>query len=111
MADFCQMFPGFERAGTNEWLRNGPYGDLSRRVILESKLFYVCVEDNEWSLAVELVQKEEPWGLPWMENLQKQLYQKYLDGMKKALLNRLPGVGIRTGAWTSGRIKKEECLV
>ena len=33
MADFCQMFPGFERAGTNEWLRNGPYGDLSRRVI------------------------------------------------------------------------------
>ena len=111
MADFCQMFPGFERAGTNEWLRNGPYGDLSRRVILESKLFYVCVEDNEWSLAVELVQKEEPWGLPWMENLQKQLYQKYLDGMKKALLNRLPGVGIRTGAWTSGRIKREECLV
>ena len=111
MADFCQMFPGFERAGTNEWLRNGPYGDLSRRVILESKLFYVCVEDNEWSLAVELLQKEEPWGLPWMENLQKQLYQKYLDGMKKALLNRLPGVGIRTGAWTSGRIKKEECLV
>ena len=108
MADFCQMFPSFERAGTNEWLRNGPYGDLSRRVILESKLFYVCVEDNEWSLAVELVQKEEPLGDVWMENLQKRLYQKYLDGMKKALLNRLPSIGTYSGAWTSGRIKREE---
>lgn len=109
--DFRQMFPSFERAGPNEWLRNGPYGDRSRRVILESKLFYICVEDNEWSLAVELIQKEEPWGLPWMENLQSRLYQKYLEGMKKALLNRLPGIGTYSGAWTSGRIKREECLV
>lgn len=45
MADFCQMFPSFERAGSNEWLRNGLYGDYGRRVILESKLFYICVED------------------------------------------------------------------
>ena len=48
MEDFCRMFPSFKRAGTNEWFRNGPYGDLSRRVLLESKLFYICVEDNEW---------------------------------------------------------------
>lgn len=25
---------------------------------MESKLFYVAVQDNEWSLAVELIQKE-----------------------------------------------------
>lgn len=111
MEDFCKRFPSFERAEGNEWVRNGPWGDYSRRVILESKLFYICVEDNEWSLAVELVQKEEPWGDVWMENLQKRLYQKYLDGMKKALLNRLPGIGTYSGAWTSGRITREECLV
>lgn len=110
MEDFCKMFPSFEKAEPNKWIRGGSW-DYSRRVILESKLFYICVEDNQWSLAVELIQKEEPWGLPWMENLQSRLYQKYLEGMKKALLNRLPGIGTYSGAWTSGRIKREECLV
>ena len=90
------------------WIKNGSWGPLSRLVILESRLFYIAVEDNEWSLAVELVQKEEPLGDVWMENLQKRLYQKYLDGMKKALLNRLPSIGTYSGAWTSGRIKREE---
>lgn len=33
---------------------------------------------------------------------------QYLEGMKKCLLNRLPSIGIYTGAWTSGRITKEE---
>ena len=111
ISSFVRMFPSFKRPMKETWIKNGSWGPLSRRVILESKLFYIAVEDNEWSLAVELVQKEEPWGLPWMENLQKRLYQKYLDGMKKALLNRLPGIGTYSGAWTSGRIKREECLV
>ncbi len=110
-ADFCQMFPSFARPAKRVWLTEPGFGGRSRLVLLESKLFCICLEDNEWSLAVELVQKEEPWGDVWMENLQKRLYQKYLDGMRKALLNRLPGIGIRTGAWTSGRIKREECAV
>ena len=110
MDDFTRMFPSFEKASGDKWIRAGLYGDRSRRVILESKLFYVCLEDNEWSMAVELIQKEEPWGLSWMENLQKRLYEKYLDGMKKALLNRLPSIGIRTGAWTSGTIKRDEVM-
>ena len=111
--DYGELIGGrwlFEKASGDEWIRAGLYGDRSRRVILESKLFYVCLEDNEWSLAVELIQKEEPWGLSWMENLQKRLYEKYLDGMKKALLNRLPSIGIRTGAWTSGTIKRDEVM-
>ena len=28
-----------------------------RRVILQNQLFYIALEDNEWSLAVELLQK------------------------------------------------------
>lgn len=111
MADFRQAFPSFVRPAKEVWLTEPGFGGCSRLVLLESKLFYICLEDNEWSLAVELIQKEEPWGDVWMENLQKRLYQKYLDGMRKALLNRLPGIGIRTGAWTSGRIKREECAV
>lgn len=111
VSDFCQMFSSFVRPVKETWLTEPGFGSRSRRVILESKLFYIAVEDNEWSLAVELLQKEEPWGDVWMENLQKRLYKKYLDGMKTALLNRLPGIGTYSGAWTSGRIKREECLV
>ena len=108
ISSFVRMFPSFERPMKETWIKNGSWGPLSRLVILESRLFYIAVEDNEWSLAVELVQKEEPLGDVWMENLQTRLYQKYLDGMKKALLNRLPSIGTYSGAWTSGRIKREE---
>ena len=102
MDDFTRMFRSFDRVSPNRWL------DRSRRIILESKLFYVCIEDNDWSLAVELIQKEEPYGASWMENLQGQLYEKYLRGIKLCLLNRLPSIGYRKGAWTSGTIKRED---
>lgn len=106
MDAFCQMFPSFGRPSKEFWIDSS-----CRRVIMESKLFYICMEDNEWSMAVELVQKEEPWGDVWMENLQKRLYEKYLEGMKKALLMRLPSIGTRCGPWLSRTIKREEALV
>ncbi len=49
---FIQKFHSFYRANPDEWLGR------TKRIILESGLFYVCVEDNGWSLAVELIQKE-----------------------------------------------------
>lgn len=97
MEEFTQMFPSFKRVEPERWL------DRSRRAILESGLFYIAVEDNEWSLAVELIQKEEPWGDVWMENLQKRLYEKYLEGVKKALLMRVPSICPYGGAWTHGK--------
>lgn len=99
--DFTRMFPAFERAGSNKWL--GRY----QRVILESKLFYICIEDNEWSLAVELIMKEPPWGY-CIEGLQARHYQRYLDGMRDCLFNRLDELGTYSGAWTSGRIRRED---
>lgn len=104
MDEFSRMFPSFKRVEPERWL------DRSRRAILESKLFYIAVEDNEWSLAVELIQKEEPWGDVWMENLQKRLYEKYLEGMKRCLLKRLPSIGTRNGPWMSSTIKREELM-
>lgn len=94
-------------SNSNVWLGN------ERRVILENELFYICVEDNEWSLAVELVQKDgySDCQSAWLAGLQKRRYREYLDSMKKALLARLPSIGIRTGAWTSGTITREEAGV
>ncbi len=108
MDGFTRMFRSFCRVHPNKLLKNGAYGDASRRVILESGLFYVCIEDNEWSVAIELVQKKEPYGEPWMENLQQALFEKYLDGMKKCLLDRLPRIGTYKGAWTCGELRRED---
>ena len=103
-----KLCPSFQpAANSNVWLGN------ERRVILENELFYICVEDNEWSLAVELVQKDgySDCQSAWLAGLQKRRYREYLDSMKKALLARLPSIGIRTGAWTSGTITREEAGV
>lgn len=107
MESFCRMFPSFSKVWGDQWIRDGAYGDANRRVIMENKLFYIAVQDNEWSLAVELIQKEDPYDAH-LSGLQARHYLRYLDGMKKCLLERLPSIGTRTGAWTSGTIKREE---
>ena len=107
MDSFGRMFPSFSRVHGDQWIRDGAYGDVNRRVIMESKLFYVAVQDNEWSLAVELIQKEPPYD-DHLGGLQARHYQRYLDGMKTCLLERLPSICIRTGPWTSERITREE---
>lgn len=106
---FCEelrnLCPSFQPAvNPNVWLGN------KRRVILENRLFYICLEDNEWSLAVELIQKDgySDCQSAWLAGLQKRHYREYLDSIKKALLPRLPSIGIRTGAWTHGIITREE---
>ena len=98
---FTKMFPSFRRPESAElWLEDAC-------VILESKLFHIAVEDNEWSLAVELLQKEDPYD-DHLSGLQGRHYLKYLDGMKRCLLDRLPSIGTRKGAWMSGTITREE---
>lgn len=74
----------------------------SRRAVLENDLFYVVFEDNQWSLAIELIEKdnEEYTGL------RMGLYKKYLDGMQELILDMNGEVGVYAGAWTHGIIKK-----
>ena len=90
-AELRKLCPSFQPAvNSNVWLGN------ERRVILENELFYICVEDNEWSLAIELVQKDgySDCESAWMAGLQKRRYRGYLDSMKKALLALGIGLGI-----------------
>ena len=104
-AELRKLCPSFQpAANSNAWLGN------ERRVILENELFYICVEDNEWSLAVELVQKDSYSDCEnaWLSGLQRTKYKRYLECMKTALLTRLPEIGTYAGAWTSGRITREE---
>jgi hypothetical protein len=106
---FCnemrKLCPSFKPAASDSvWF------DRGRRVILENELFYICIEDNEWSLAVELIQKDgySDCQSAWLSSLQRAKYKRYLESMKTALLTRLPEIGTYTGAWTSGHITREE---
>lgn len=76
------------------------------RVCLENELFYVAFEDNQWSMAVKLLQKEH-WCYDYA-GLQKQHYQRYLDGIRDALFEQFETLGTYTGAWTSGTINRKE---
>lgn len=112
MDSFGQMFPSFQRVQKDRWIRNGWYGDFCRRVIMENGLFYIAVEDNEWSIAVELLQKGNTYEDGYLsddgrlEGLQAKHFQRYLDGIKECLLERVPSIGVRTSAWTHGVIKR-----
>lgn len=93
-----RRFPSFEYV--NKWISR------TRRALLENELFYIVCEDNQWSLAIELIQKEGEYGGEEKVGLQMGLYRKYLKGIEEILLNMNGEVGIYTGAWTSGVIKK-----
>lgn len=98
--EMMKLCPSFHKVRDDFWIGQ------KRRMILENSLFYICVEDNDWSLAVELIQHDDDHGR--IAGLQKRHYAHYLECMKKALLSRLTKIGIYTGPWTSGTITREE---
>lgn len=93
-----RRFPSFTVC--DEW----PERDA--HAVLENGLFYVALEDNEWSVAVKLLQKED-WRCN-LEGLQAGLYRRYLEGIKALLLGMFGVVGVYGGPWTHGTITAGE---
>lgn len=90
----------------DRWVSN--HGNrCDRRAILENELFFIALEDNEWSVAVELLQK----GPEELAGLQARHYEGYLETLKKIILDLFGQVSYRNGAWMSGTIRKEEVAV
>lgn len=73
--------------------------------VMENNLFEIYIEDNEWSYAIKLIQKESYYDN--LEGLQKKHYENYLEGMKTILLELFPSIGCYGGAWTHGTITRE----
>lgn len=92
-------FPSFELV--DKWISE------DRKAILENGLFYVVYEDNQWSLAIELIMKEGEYGGEEKVGLQMGLYQKYLKGIEDILLDMYGTVGTYSSAWTSGTITRK----
>mgnify|MGYP001297545612 CR=1 FL=1 len=98
ISDFTARFKSFYPC--DKWISR------TERAILENSLFYIVIEDNEWSIAVKLIQKEEDCASYNMTNLQAGLYRKYLEGIKNCLFNQFEELGVYGGAWTYGIIKR-----
>lgn len=92
-------FPSFEIV--DKWISS------TRKAVLENDLFYVVQEDNMWSLAIELIQKEGEYGGEEKVGLQMGLYLKFLKGIEEILLDMHGEVAAYCGAWQSRVIKQE----
>ena len=104
--DFLQEFTYMMEEKFNSFVSTGKeYG-----TIMENNLFEIEIEDNEWSYAVKLIQKE-CWYDNHLEGLQKKHYENYLEGIKNILLELFPSIGCYRGAWTSGTITREDAKV
>jgi hypothetical protein len=101
ISDFTQKFKSFSKC--DEWISR------EDRAVLENKLFYIAITDNEWSMAIKLIQKEqEYYDNGNIENLQAKHYKTYLNGIKECLFNQFEELGTYGGAWTSGRIRRQQ---
>ncbi len=78
----------------------GRWISRTQKAIMENNLFYVALEDNEWSLAVELLQKEDDYAN--ITGLQSRHWQAYLQGIRDILLGLFERIHIYAGPWTSG---------
>ena len=98
--DMKDKFPSF--SDCDKWLSNNV------KAVLENELFYIATEDNQWSMAIKLLQKEQGfYDSGNIYNLQGRHYKNYLEGMKECLFNQFEEIGVCGGPWTSGTIKRE----
>lgn len=103
-AAFKKRYPSFVEADS-EWIDN------EKKAVLENGLFYIAVTDNEWSMAVMLIQKEpDYYQTSSIINLQKRFSDTYLAGMKECLFMQFTELGIYGGPWTSGRITRDSAV-
>lgn len=103
---FTKKFPSFvdAREPRGRWIRgNRMYEDV--QIVMENDLFYIGTEDNQWSMAVMLIQKDDPYCRS-IEGLQAGHFQRYLDGIRDCLFDRVDELGTYGGAWTSGTIRR-----
>lgn len=97
---FCERFKNrFKSFGDSSgWLED------TEKILLENNLFYIVVEDNEWSTAIKLIAKDDE-SLVGLQSLHAETYH---NAMKEIWINLNGSVGIYAGPWTSGTITKEE---
>lgn len=77
--------------------------DKKKHIIAENKLFQIILEDNNWSVAVELLPVKKS-----NEGLQNQMFNSFLTGMKNALFEQFDTIYVRDASWSQIPITKND---
>lgn len=72
--------------------------------LLMNDMFIVAFEDNDWSVAVELL--ENPMSKN--PNLRPNLFPNFKKGMRDVLLDIVDEIHVRTGSWSTQRMTKAD---
>lgn len=97
VTEFCNKFHSFSKC--DKWISS------EERAIAENNLFYLVSQDNQWSIAIKLIQKDNDWNN--VEGLQGKHFPTYFEGLKNVLFMFYDELGTYGGAWTSGRIRRD----
>ena len=74
----------------------------SKHIVLENNMYGIALEDNEWSVAFELIMKID--GNP---GLKKHNAKSFGKGLRDILIKNFGTIHIRTSAWTSAELTKD----
>ena len=102
--EFSSIFKSFTIPKKRKWV------DRDELLLCENRLFYLTVSDNEWSIAVKLLQKEgsDEYNYQNIEGLQSRHFKNYNKKLLKVLFENSNEVYGYNGAWTSKKLENEE---
>ncbi len=86
-------FPSFYKQ--DKWIHRDSH------ILLENKLFYIGIADNEWTVAVFLSSKDNAVT----DSLTAQHFDTYKEGILDILLSFFIEVYVPTSSWTSRKIQ------
>lgn len=72
--------------------------------LLMNDMFIIAFEDNDWSVAVELLENPKSKN----PNLRPNLFPNFQKGMRDILLDLVGEIHIRTGSWSTQKMTKAD---
>lgn len=98
---FMKQFKSF--SAVDKWRKRGEV-----RVVLESGLFEIAVEDNEWSAAWCLLEREDIDDVGANRTFMRRHHKTYLEAIKQTLVDAWGEAIGYGGAWTHGATYRKE---
>jgi hypothetical protein len=95
-----KRFPSFQN---DEKWGDGYWGE---KYLLSNKLFRIGMADNQWSAVLFLQMRDDLY--PEQENLAGKHFSAYASALRQIMLEVFGEIHIRTSAWTSCAIRRED---
>lgn len=81
-------------------------GYWGEEYLLSNKLFRIGTADNTWSAVLFLQMRQDLWD--YEETLARRHFEEYSKAILQIMLDTFGEISLRSGAWCSKKIKREE---